>query len=404
MSRSSELRFDISFYNDEHRAILMRHKYAARIKQLVDSGLSVKEKEFQVYAMFTEQDGRPRFRNYSELKRKVPGRIKLLKDYIDTKNGTVRSLVQPGKNQVTEKVGVASALLVMNKVFGLHRADWERIPKTSKRKTMDFQLASDGNEFILVEAKGTAFETGNLHRDADLERHIKEKKKAHLAENANLTSLFGVITGIPCELEKTAQCLLLDPLFENIRMDAAKYQLLARLYFYSRILRVISRGQLVRALLNRIAVLKRASNYTEFDKLPLVDIYGEPIAPPPENTSSIWNKTIVKDKIIGQMFPVSKTDFVYYALDIDIYRLMVEQNFEAIRKFSSTLDEQFIENVTYDNAIVDIQDLQEYGIPYESFEKFDEANKVIIALTGSVNYSLSGQVIGFFRLPERTLL
>lgn len=403
MSKSPELRFDISFYDDKHRDALMKHKYAHRIKQLVDFGLSEKEKEFQVYAMFTEQDGRPKFRNYSELKQLVPDRIQQLKDYLDTNKGTVRSLVPPGKNQVTERVGVAAALLVVNKIFGLHRADWERIPETSKRKTMDFQLASDGTEFILVEAKGTVFETENLHRDADLERHIKEKKKAHLAENTDLTSLFGVITGIPCELEKTAQCLLLDPLFENIRMDAAKYQLLARLYFYSRIMRVISRGQLVRALLNRIAVLERASNYTEFDKLPLVDIYGEPIAPPPENTSSIWNKTVVKDKIVGQMFPVSKTDFVYYALDMDIYRLMVEQNFEAIRKFSSTLGEQFIENVTYNNAIVDVRDLQEYGIPYESFEKFDEANKAIMALTGGVNYSPSGQVVGFFRLLERTL-
>lgn len=401
MSKSSELRFDISFYNDEHQDALMKHKYAHRIKQLVDFGLSEKEKEFQVYAMFTEQDGRPRFRNYSELKRLVPSRIKLLKHYIDTSNGTVRSLVPGGRNQVTERVGVATALLVINKVFDIHRADWERIPETSKYKTMDFQLASDGTEFILVEAKGTVFETGNLHRDAALERHIKEKKRAHLAENTDVTSLFGVITGIPCELEKTAQCLLLDPLFKNIRMDAAKYQLLARLYFYSRILRVISRGQLVRALLNRIEVIKRSGNHLEFDGLPLVDIYGNPIVPPPENNSSIWNKTVVKDKIVGQMFPVSKTDFVYYALDMDIYRLMVEQNFEAIRKFSSTLGEQFIENVTYDNAIVDFRDLREYGIPYKSFEKFDEAKKAIMTLTGSVNYSPSGQVVGFFRLPER---
>ena len=188
----------------------------------------------------------------------------------------------------------------------------------------DSQLASDGTDFILVEAKGTVFETGNLHRDSGLEQHIKDKKLAHLAGNPNLTSLFGVITGIPCKSDKTTQCLLLDPLFEDIEMDPAKYQLLSRLYYYSRILRVISRGQLVRALLNRIEVLKRSSNYVEFDGLPLIDIYEEPIIPPPENTSSIWNKTVVKDKIVEQMFPISKTDFFYFAIDMVIYRLMVE--------------------------------------------------------------------------------
>jgi len=403
MNRSQEVRFNIDYFNDAHRDKLMKHKYANRIKHLVDFGLSEKEKEFLVYAMFTEQDGRPRFRNYSELRRLVPSRIQLLKDYIDTSNGTVRSLVPARKNKVTERVGVATALLVMNGVFDVHRADWERIPETSRRKTMDFQLASDGTDFILVEAKGTVFETGNLHRDSGLEQHIKDKKVAHLAGNPNLTSLFGVITGIPCQSDKTTQCLLLDPLFEDIEMDPAKYQLLSRLYYYSRILRVISRGQLVRALLNRIEVLKRSSNYIEFDGLPLVDIYEEPIIPPPENTSSIWNKTVVKDKIVGQMFPISKTDFFYFAIDMVIYRLMVEQDFKAIRNFRSTLSEQFIRSVIYDNVIVDIRDLKNYAITYSSFEKFEEEKKVIMILTGNVNYSPSGQVIGIFRLPEEKL-
>ena len=103
------------------------------------------------------------------------------------------------------------------------------------------------------------------------------------------------------------------------------------------------------------------------------------------------------------MFPISKTDFFYFAIDMVIYRLMVEQDFKAIRNFRSTLSEQFIESVIYDNAIVDIRDLKNYGITYSSFEKFEEEKKVIMILTGNVNYSPSGQVTGFFRLPEEKL-
>ena len=403
MKESQQVKFDIDYYNNEHQEKLLKHKYANRIKHLVDFGMSEKVNEFQVYAMFIEQDNRPRFCNYSQLKQLVLSRTQLLKDYIDTNGGTVRSLVPPGKNQITERVGVATALLIMNHIFDLHRADWERIPETSKRRTMDFQIASNGSDFILVEAKGTIFETGNLHRNAELEANIKEKKRAHLTENPNLTSLFGVITGIPCQLNKNAQCLLLDPLIEDIEMDPEKYRLLSRLIFYSRILRVISAGQLVRALLNRIEVLKRSHNYKEFDGLPLVDIYEEPIIPPPNNPSSVWNKTVVKDKIVGQMFPLSKTDFFYFAIDMDIYRLMVEQSFKAILAFRSNLSEQFIERVTYDNAIVDVRDLDKYDIPYNRFKKIEEQKRVIMTLTGNVNYSPSGQVIGFFRLPEETL-
>lgn len=400
MSISRDIRFQIDYYDDFHRNILLKHKYANRIAQLVEHGMSEKEKEFQVYAMFTEQHNHPGFRNYSELKALVPRRIQLLEDYLDTSNGTVRSLVLPSINQVTERVGVATALLVMNKVFDLHRADWARIPETSRKRTMDFQIASNGTDLVLVEAKGTVITTGNLHRDTNLELNIREKKKAHRTEDASLTSLFGVITGITNQLNNTAQCLLLDPFIENVSIEPRKYQLLARLYFYSNILRVISRGQIIRALFNRINVLKRSSHYTEFDGLPLLDIYEEPIVPPPENTSSIWNKTIIKDRIVGQMFPISKTSFIYFAIDMDIYRLMIEQNFDAIRKFRSTLGEEFIENVTYDNAIIDIRDLQEYGIPHKSYNKSEGINKVIVPLTGNVNYSPSGQVFGYFKLLE----
>ena len=101
------------------------------------------------------------------------------------------------------------------------------------------------------------------------------------------------------------------------------------------------------------------------------------------------------------MFTISNTDFFYFAIDMDIYHLMIKQNFKIIREFDSTLGEQFIENVTYENAILDIRDLQKYDIPYDSFKEFGEANKVTATLTGSVNYSLSGQVVGIFKLPGR---
>ena len=398
MYNAKQIKIDVDYYNDEHKNKILTHKYANRFAGLVQSGLTQDRMEFLVNAMFSEQEGRPRFRNYSELKDLVPRRIDLIEDYIDFNGGTLRSLNSSGKKDVTETIGVATALSLMNQVFSLTQADWERIPETSRRKTMDFQIASDGRDYILVEAKGTVFQSGNLHRDGSLEEHIKEKKKAHLAENANLKSLFGVITGIPLQPGKTAQCLLLDPLFELNEIDPAKYQLIARLAFYLKLIRVISRGQLVRALVNRIEVIKRISNYTELDDLPLVDVYGEPIVPPPENDSSIWNKTKIESKIVGQVFPISKKRFFYFAIEEHIYELMIKQNFEEIRKFSSGLSNNDGENTTI-NAIVSMRDLEEYEIPYKSFKKFDN-DKVIIPLVGDLNFSSSGQVTGLFRLND----
>ena len=150
MNGSNNVSFDIRYYNKNHQIILSKHKYAQRIDSLVINGLTEQVEEFLVYAMFTEQQGRPGYRNYPELKKLIRRRIYLIKDYLDISQGTVRSLTQKGRREVTERVGVAAALMAINKVFNLNRADWQRIPETSKKLTMDFQIASNGNDFVAV--------------------------------------------------------------------------------------------------------------------------------------------------------------------------------------------------------------------------------------------------------------
>ncbi len=116
------VRFDIGYYSQSHKRVLTQHKYANRINNLVSNGLNVKEKEFLIYAMFTEQASVPGLMNYSQLKRRLRHRKHYLQEYLDTSNGTVRSAIPVGRRDITERVGVSAALLLMNQIFGLHQA------------------------------------------------------------------------------------------------------------------------------------------------------------------------------------------------------------------------------------------------------------------------------------------
>lgn len=399
MMRSNPVVLDIDYYDAYHKQALLQHKYSKRIDSIVSHGLSIDAKEFLVYAMFTEQADRSGFKNYSELKSELPSIINHLRNYIDVDQGTIKSKTSAGLRGITERVGVSTALMLMNYIFGLHQADWERIPETSSHRTLDFQIAANGEDFVMVEAKGTIVSSGNLIHIARLKESIESKKNWQREHLTTPSSLFGVITGIPYQQSINAKCLLLDPPLTSDE-DPKKYQLLARLSFYTRLLSIISPGQIVRDMQNRIRVLNKAKDYNEFDGLSLVDIYGKQIIPPPENTSVTWNKTVNKNRMVGHMFPISSSEFIYFAVDMDIYRLIIEQKFTDITKFVSTIDRDFIEDIILDEAKVDISDLNKYEIEYDPKRKIDGTNKVSMSLSGSVHYNRSGLIFGFFNSPR----
>ena len=134
MDASKNVVFTLDYYDGHHKSMLLKHRLAARITGLVSTSLQLSEDEFFTYMVFTEQAPHQGFRNYSELKSKLPGRISYFRDYLDTTDGTVRPKLLPLKRDITERVGVSTALLLMNRIFNLHQADWECIPESNKKR------------------------------------------------------------------------------------------------------------------------------------------------------------------------------------------------------------------------------------------------------------------------------
>lgn len=391
------MKFDIQYYDENNARLLSKHRHAKKIAQLVSRGLQVDEYELFVYTLFRQQKDYPGWRNYQELKEQLPGEIDSLRKYFDTSGGTLRAkFPQSSSDEVkTQSAGVASALMVINAIYDLHEADWERIAITSKRRTLDFEytfneMASDGKDKIQVEAKGTVFDGMKFNQDKKNKQHIENKKEAHRQAQPDNTSLFGVITAIPSRPNTNTKCLLLDPPAGNGFEEPGKHQLLSRLYFYIRNLRIISRSRLVQALQNRIRILESAENYTDFDKIPLVNVYGKELGIP----DSIYGMTFCEDDIAGHVFPINNKEFVFFAFDLDVYPLLAKQDFNMIRNYRSRLAETFPKTEIL-KASVSVADLMEFDFPVELFADDFKRKQTVINLEGKIHVGRSGGVIGF---------
>jgi hypothetical protein len=207
----------------------------------------------------------------------------MLPEYFDLESGTIRSIFI-GQNRThtdsTELCGIGASLAVVSQIYGLTEADWERIDVTNQ-KDLDFRTkASDGQRFVVVEAKGRIVE--DLDRLSELsgaKGDIIAKKRERRGNSARDVCL-GVIAAFPMIHGRAAKCHLVDPLIEDVPANPRKYKLIARLSHYHRELNLISRAHFVIGLANRIQALTLVDEYDRFDGVALIDRNGETFLPP----------------------------------------------------------------------------------------------------------------------------
>jgi hypothetical protein len=376
-SASPLIEIVVDYYDAHHKTKLSKHSNAARIASLVAEGLKIGEAEFVTYAMFTQQKDHDGYRTYQELKTIFPEELPGFRRHFDLAAGTLRARFGGDDMQKhqTERAGVAGALLVMNRIFDLHEADWHKIPE-SGLKDLDFLLASTGSGYIEVEAKGSVVQSAQMRAEVSHAKgEIGEKKAAQRADG-NKNDLFGVITAIPTSANEKARCWLLDPPAQPVDMPPAKYKILARLNYYLESIARFSQMRMLIALSNRIATLRRLDNYIALDELPLVDSRGEPFRFHPSLEQ--YKTMLLKDKVVGRAFPISGTEFFFYGFDVAIFDLLTVQNFESIGHFRSTIEG----NHDLDFVVVlDGNDLKRFEISPErnGYEPYDKSQRWWVA-------------------------
>ena len=173
-------KFKVEYYDEQHKSLLKQYSCYDEIEKLVVNCFTVSEEEFHSYALFREQKNYDGWRTYQELKLKIPSRLLSFKEYFSVNNGLLRSRFSHANDRekhLTEAIGVGAGLALVSQLYGLTEADWERIPETNE-KDLDFEIASNGKEYIEVEVKGAVVQNINIKSEiSGRARHIKDKKK-----------------------------------------------------------------------------------------------------------------------------------------------------------------------------------------------------------------------------------
>jgi hypothetical protein len=241
--------------------------YKSNIDKLVDADLVTTDKELFIYGMFIEWDDSHEH-TYKQFSRTVERFRAQYDEYVKIdKHGLVEFARSP-RGDMAERIGVAGALTVATKIFGVTEADFGLIPVSSTAKTFDYSLPlhAVGPGFELaVEAKGT--HDGKSTRSQILS--IREKK-AEAKPKKHKAIRFGAVVDFATSAQNESKIVLVDPPEEEGDSELEFERLLLRLHFYLRRLRLLTaQGRLTVALANRISSL-RQGNWLSFDKRSLV--------------------------------------------------------------------------------------------------------------------------------------
>jgi hypothetical protein len=248
--------------------------------------VSVNNAQFLTYYMFHKRrPGKEGFRDYTQLGSKIDHAAADLDGWVEPRDGSIGSVydVETQDRAITERIGEAASLCVAGEIHNIHDADWDRLPEHRGRSgfpTFDFQynevLASDGNNIIQIESKGTSVKDTRILAPSmrTHKSNIDSKKRGINGREAvdNYKYPADLRYGIICAVgdHGPLRCLLTDPPGEN-GTDPKRYRLLARLQFMFNWISLLSgRSQLAASFATRLHALMGLQDPFVLAGVPLV--------------------------------------------------------------------------------------------------------------------------------------
>ncbi len=323
---------DVNFYDDDEASLFRESGVFDQLEGLIENGMTIDPRELLSRSMFMEQKDEPGWRTRTELQNRCLGRIAQFEDYYDVGSGTLVARFPSGQmgTENIERMGVASAIAAMDTAFGTHKADWERL-LVSVEKDLDFQVASTGEHYIVVEAKGSVVDRVDVKMQS-IPKHkksIKAKKQVQRKRRPQ-DILIGTITAITRKPDVHSRIWLIDPPLPRPFDDPFRFKLLARLRFYGKLIAHIGRHHMLVALATRIRALEQLHDVSVLDRAPLFRIDGEPFDVP---TSFFTARShSVDQRFVGfTRFHRGRLRFVGF--DTDVIIVLVNQDQSAITEW-----------------------------------------------------------------------
>lgn len=341
-----DVKLQVGYYNSDEKDAFEKN-YPAEFKALdniiIKGYIKVPYVDFQTYFLFKHQfeDDPPHY--FITKRLDLPHEWGSLRQYFNYNNSTeMFSAIRPSNNgnpEISESLGVGGALASSSKIFlNLTQADWRKLPITST-KDFDFtHLASTGDKYITIEAKGSIVTDNQKLTEISSHKNGKsgistKKEDPNFKRNYDRNKVFfyGVITASD-QLNHTFSRFVDPPFIGDIPMPPEQYKLLARLYYYFDFARIISsRSYIVLALSNRIQSLSISSNYKIFDKQPLINSSFEPLT---VTESFVNSKTHSTDRnMVGAIEIFNKEELMFIGLHTEVYKMLIDQSISDINTF-----------------------------------------------------------------------
>lgn len=416
---SDTIQVEVGFYDDEEERKLLAYPSASLMQALVSQPLRIPQAEFLTYYLFHHiKVGKPGYRDYRSVAQKVHLWLSAIGECIDYDDGSVRTPHGAARQltEVTEHVGEAIGLSVMNRIHGLTEADWAPIPEQrgrSAKPSFDFQIASDGRHFVQVETKGSSVEDNRTLSDAVKAQKRKiDKKKAKLASLAAddqdpypASLCYGTIAVVDGRKDGNVRCLLTDPPSEQMDEDPVRFRLLSRIshlldwiYFLS------PRSALAAALATRLADLQTLKNPFELDGVPLLRGTSEPFDIESygmghwSHSTFMASKSRVVDRPAGGMvIQLSKRNLFFIGIREELLAIAAKQSFDVISRYKAEVGsiEQTVEctfSLGRYRTLILPASVKADAMKTGGYMRF--------LLSGKLNYSPGGLVFGILPLTE----
>lgn len=410
----------VDFYNDAEKAKLLAYPTASIMQALVAKPLEIPKAEFLTYYLFHHiKLGKEGYRDYNSVAQKVHLWLGAIGECIDYEDGSVRTPrgATQQLTEVSEHVGEAIGLSVMNRIHGLTEADWAPIPEQRGRNakpSFDFQIASDGKRFVQLETKGSSVADNRVLSDAVKAQNRKiDEKKAKLAalakvgKDPNPAGLrYGTIAVLDARKDGIVRCLLTDPPPLQSDEDPVRFRLLNRMRCLRDWISFLSpRSALAAALATRVTDLEALNDPFELDGVPLVHGRSEPFDIMPFGSGNRRHSTFMASKSRvtdgpagGVVIQLSDRALFFFGIMEKLLVMATSQNFGELTQYKAEVGtvRKTVECTVSSGRFISldlppsIANLATKSGGYYHFQ-----------LNGNLNYSSEGMVFGILPLPTR---
>ncbi|MFO1483875.1 MAG: hypothetical protein U1F71_10995 [Verrucomicrobiaceae bacterium] len=400
----------VEYYNAAEQAAFLAGRYPARIANIVGRRALIPISEFLTYSLFYLKQHQSRTHpDIAAIARRVDRADTELSEWVQWDGNSLRVHDQCDSldTSITRRLGDAVGLAVANDIHGLNDADWDFIEERAGVKTLDWHIASDGNQHIEVEAKGRVIADASMLTGLKgAYDSIKEKKAAAQQPGYHRAPAlrYGTILAIDQKPASTMYCRLVDPDGSPTKRDPKATRLINRLTWAINIVAIISRrSSFTVALNNRLAALEKLDDPFVLSGVPLLKGDGTKMDLDPKRETSYspffqYRSTVDGQPYGGVVTKFDKDHLLFLGLHEDWLSALGNQDFTKVLLMSfkpGTMQ-------TKVHCVMSRRQFKQAELKDRIDVSEEESQSVSFRLPSVIHTSAAGMAFGLVNLPPQS--